>query len=180
MVKNIAIAFLAALVIVFGGLYISANSSLSGASGQDHYNAERFYETAKLDKPVLGNGILVPTANATTTTLTAAQVCSGNAVKWSSGASATATLPSAEALVASCLSTAGNRVTVVFTSSAATTTYSLAAATGTTVFGNYEVGTTTKNMVISSSTPVSVTFLTTLASSTDSTVIAIGVKSLAQ
>lgn len=179
MLKNIVISALAVATLVFGGLYIATDRNYGAVPGQDHTNPEIFYDTATLRKPVLGYGLLTPTAGATTTSITAAQVCSGNTVRWNSGASATATLPTAQALVASCIPFAGNSVTVLFTSSAATTTYNLAAATGTSIFGNFEVSTTTSNMTISSSTPVAVRFTTTLASSTDSTVMAVGIKSVA-
>lgn len=126
--------------------------------------------------PATGVTTITPGA---TTTITAAQICSGGGtIQWApSVANASATLPTADSLRQSCLSTTGNRIDVRFRNTSTTSSYILVAGSGTTIYHVAEVATSTaQNNSISSSTPAMVTFQLTLASSTDSTASADVVK----
>lgn len=116
-------------------------------------------------------GISTLTAAATTTTVTAAQICGTSKINWAPAANnSTATLPTTVTLTQACLPTAGNRITVLFTNTHATNTYNLVAGTGQTLFHLEESATSTsQGTTITSSTPIFVTFDVVLVSSTDST-----------
>ena len=77
------------------------------------------------------------TTNATTATLTAAQVCDSNVIAWSPGASASATLPTAALVFADCLTTNGDYVSFLFNDDSATSTNTITikAAASTTLIG---------------------------------------------
>lgn len=131
-----------------------------------------FLGATYIKTPVLSTGVTTLTATATTTSLTAAQICAGGGViNWAPPvANATATLPTANALRGACLPTVGNSISVRFRNTSSTSSYNLVAGTGMTIFHMLEVATSTANVnTISSSTPAEVKIFLTLASSTDST-----------
>jgi len=93
------------------------------------------------------------TINATTTTLTAAQVCDNNVIEWAPGVTASATLPSAALVYADCLTTDGDQISFLFrdTSATSTQTISIVAGASTTLIGatttDDEIAITSSNLV---------------------------------
>ncbi len=113
--KNIVIAVLSVLVIVFAGLYFFTPRP-SPLAGSYHTNEEEFL--AEIRAPLVETGdITTLTAQATSTavTLTAAQVCDSNQIRWDiTTVSTTLNLPTVANTVANCLTKNGDRVSFWF------------------------------------------------------------------
>ena len=172
--KNVLIAVFLVLCAVAVGLagYTLGEKSLGAASGPDHYVKNVFYDGLETAYVVNGNaGVETLSASAATTTLTAAQLCSGKVISWAPTTNnATATLPTTASLVAKCLPKLGMFLDVQFRNAHATTTYNVVAGTGQTLFWGMTGGSTsTPGTTITSSTPAWYRLRITLVSSTDST-----------
>lgn len=170
--KNFAIVALLCLSVVLGvGLFHSQTPPIRGA-GQDESFQKNFYG-GLITKFMVGgiDGAETITSSTATTTLTAAQVCSGRNILFAPAINnASVTLPTAAALVASCLPRAGYFIDFQFRNTAATTTFIVVAGSGMTLFHLQEVATTTApSLAVVSSTPTWFRVRITLASSTDST-----------
>ena len=118
MIKNIIIGVLVLVSFIFGGLYLLQPSLFGGASGQDHYNDETFYSETRINMP-RQTGTILTIASSSVDTLTAAQVCDNSVVakaSWDGIASSTAitNLPSAANVYARCLTTNGDRFSILF------------------------------------------------------------------
>ncbi len=122
MKKNIVIAVLAVLVIIFAGLYffITKPSPLAGS-----YFTNELEFLAEIRAPLVETGsITTLTAQATSTavTLTAAQVCDSNQIRWDiTTVSTTLNLPTVANVVANCLIKNGDNVSFLFANISTTT-----------------------------------------------------------
>lgn len=163
MIKNITIAVLAVLVVVFGAF--SFGSGVLGSAFTTEYNVKEFLNTVtfsgttsvsggftasggltatgaltgsgdvRLKVPVQ-TGTVTAVNNTSTLTLTAAQICDSSViVATSSAVATTTTLPTANLMYGDCLTTNGDSITIAFRNigSAASTTYITAGASTTLV-----------------------------------------------
>lgn len=131
--KNFIVGALIIGVAIIGGAFIVKNAVRLGASsGPTHYNMEYFYGGL-----VQGGGI-VTIANATTTTLTATQVCGNDIIAFAANASvgvASTTFPTAATVINRCLAQNGDYKDVIFfNSSEAASTTVFVANTGNTIY----------------------------------------------
>jgi hypothetical protein len=99
-----------------------------------------FTGTTRIKQPVETGSKTILTGAVATTSVTAAQICAGSYFEWSpSVANATATLPSASALGAACLTTTGDRLPYIVwknTSVSASSTIFAAGASTTLAYVN--------------------------------------------
>jgi hypothetical protein len=156
MVKNVVIGVLVVLLLVVGGLWLGQPkvSPLGVTIGTNQYNPVSFSNTVTISgaatlsgvntlsgeshiKAVETGNITTLTKNATTVTITAAQVCDSNVIEWAPGTSASATLPTAAAMYADCLTANGDHISFLFRDISATSTNTvvLKAAASTTLLG---------------------------------------------
>lgn len=171
--KSIAFSLFLAALVVFIVSYAFRVEPTGGASaGPDHYNQENFAAGLTSAYEIGGtDGAEVLASSSATTTLTAAQICSGRTILWNPTVNnATATLPTVAQLISQCLLKPGYFLNVEFRSLAATTTFKVVPGTGMTLYHIYEVATSTgPGTTITSSTPTWFRIRITLSSSTDST-----------
>jgi hypothetical protein len=145
--------------------------SLLGASTL-HSFFEQFVSGLETSAVINGNGgVETLTAAATTTTLTANQLCSGKVIVWAPTTNnSTGTLPTTASLVNACLPKAGMFLDFELRNTAAANTFNVVAGTGQTFFHIMETATaTSQGTTITSSTPTWYRLRITLASGTDST-----------
>lgn len=155
-----------AVVVLLGVAFFPVNSGNTGAGGGDHYFYEQFFSGLGAHVVVDLGSVQTLSAAATTTTVTAAQICSGDTINWNpTNNNATATIDTTANLQANCLNNNGNSIFLNLTNTAATNTYNVVWPTNYTVFHPNAQATTT----ITSSTPASYQIFLT-AKSTTSTV----------
>ena len=127
MIKNIAIIVLAGAVLLVSGLYLMRPVQYVpfGASpGPTHTNDEQFLAETRINMP-RQTGSVLNMASSAVATLTAAQVCDNSVVQkgdWAGIASSTAivNLTTAASLFADCLTTNGDRFSILFRNTNAT------------------------------------------------------------
>lgn len=124
--KNIAIGVLIVTTVLFGGLWLKqptqivVQPTLGGASGTDHTNAETFLDDLTYSR-ISHGGLVTLTATGSSTAITAANVCTGGIIAFPSGVlQSSTTLPTAATLTASCLTTVGDYVDVLFKNTSST------------------------------------------------------------
>lgn len=159
-------------IAVDNTLVIDGNGSLIGAASSSVTST--FTGATYITSAIFGNAVTTVTP-AATTTISAAQICTGGGtINWApSVANATATLPTAQALQSACLTNVGSVITVQVRNTSTTSSFNVVAGTGETIFHVKEVATSTAaNNLVSSSTPMQIRLRLTLASSSDSTAAA--------
>lgn len=188
MIKNITIAVLAVLVVVFGAF--SFGSGVLGSAFTTEYNVKEFLNTVtfsgttsvsggftasggltatgaltgsgdvRLKVPVQ-TGTVTAVNNTSTLTLTAAQICDSSVIAATSSAVATTTtLPTANTMFGDCLTTNGDTISILFRGlgGAASTTYVVAGASTTLV------GDTSGDDIIDGGNEAFITFIRASAS----------------
>jgi len=137
--KNLTIAVLVVLVVVFGALLLLPHSQpVSSGSGQPHTSHEDFAGGASFGSGIFSVSV---TTSTPTSTLTAAQVCNNGLIQFnptnvssSQGAlgitTGTITMPSAQSMASYCLPYNGSRYTVSLQNLGGATTSSITIAVG--------------------------------------------------
>ena len=157
----VTVAVVVLLVVAF-----SPVSSPTGAGGGDHYFYEQFFSGLGAHVVVDLGSVQTLTAAATTTTVTASQICSGDTITWAPTTNnATTTIDTTQNLAGACLNKNGNSVLLNLTNTAATNTFNVVWPTNYTVY--HASGTTATT--ITSSTPAEYQ-ITLVGLSTTSTV----------
>jgi len=131
MMKNyITGALIIGLCIIVGFAFFGGKTTIEygASSGPDHYNLESFYAG------LIDGGEITTLTTATTTSITAKQVCVSSVINFPANASegiASTTFPGAAAINAQCLMVNGASKTFLFrnTSAAASTTVLVVAST---------------------------------------------------
>lgn len=150
--KTVGISFVVALLVTVGAvlLFPSAGQPV-GAGGGDHYFFEQFFGGLGAHVVVELGGVQTNNATATTTTVTANQICSGDAIAWAPVTNnSTATIDTSANLASNCLNKNGNSVILNLTNPSATSTYNVVFPANYTVF---HVNSSSLSTTITSSTP---------------------------
>jgi hypothetical protein len=130
--KNFIVGALIFGFAIIVGYFIGAtNIPIGGASGTEHTNLEFFYAG------LVQGGIVTTKTGATSTTLTAADVCnSGTIIYAAAVVAASTTFPTAASLTSNCLMNNGDTKSIIFrnTGTTATATITFVANTGNTLF----------------------------------------------
>lgn len=172
MIKNTLVSGLVA-VIVSVGLFLAFPKQVvqqfGANAGPDFFN--RVFLDAGYS---VGGSVATLTASATTTSVTAAQLCPQNGqgiISWAPNATnSTATLPTTLSVIQNCGLRVGDYVEFEMRNASTSGVYQVVAGTGQTAFHLEEAATTTsQGLTINSSTPILFRLVVNVVSSTDST-----------